>query len=41
MIGARAIAEAVMDRIVHNAYTIFNDGKISVRERLSTEREKN
>lgn len=27
------IANAIMDRIVHNTYTISNDGNISMRER--------
>lgn len=36
-IGDGAIAEAVLDRIVHNSYTIFIDGKISMREYLALE----
>ena len=38
-IGEGAIAEAVLDRIVHNSYTIFIDGKISMRECLAFQRE--
>ena len=30
------ISEAIMDRVIHNAYQIFIDGKISMRERNST-----
>ena len=39
-IGEGAIAEAVLDRIIHNSYTIFIDGKIyTMRERLAKERQ--
>ena len=29
----RAIAEAILDRIIHNAYEVLIDGKISMQER--------
>ncbi|TEB15584.1 transposase/IS protein [Pelotomaculum sp. FP] len=40
-IGEGAIAEAVLDRIIHNSHTIFIDGKISMRERFALERQNN
>lgn len=32
-IGESTIADAIMDRIVHDSYTLFIDGKVSMRER--------
>lgn len=32
-IGEDTLADAILDRIVHDSYTIFIDGKISMRER--------
>ncbi len=37
-IGEGTIADAVLDRIVHNSYEVFIDGKISMRERKSFRR---
>ena len=34
MIGESRIADAILDRIVHNSYEIFIDGKDSMREKL-------
>jgi DNA replication protein DnaC len=33
LIGEDTLADAILDRIVHDSYTIFIDGKISMRER--------
>jgi DNA replication protein DnaC len=32
-IGENTLADAILDRIVHDSYTVFIDGKISMRER--------
>lgn len=32
-IGEDTLADAILDRIIHDSYTIFIDGKISMRER--------
>ena len=31
--GEDTLADAILDRIVHDSYTIFIDGDISMRER--------
>lgn len=33
-IGEATLAEAILDRVIHSSYSIFIDGKISMRERL-------
>jgi DNA replication protein DnaC len=33
LIGEDTLADAILDRIVHDSYTVFIDGKISMRER--------
>lgn len=32
-LGNETIAEAILDRIIHDSYQILNDGKVSMRER--------
>lgn len=32
-IGESTIADAIMDRIIHDSYTVFIDGQVSMRER--------
>lgn len=32
-IGESTIADSIMDRIVHDSYTVFIDGQVSMRER--------
>ncbi|MDP3012891.1 MAG: ATP-binding protein, partial [Candidatus Subteraquimicrobiales bacterium] len=32
-IGQETLADAILDRIVHDSYQIFIDGKMSMRER--------
>ena len=34
-LGNGTVAEAIMERIIHNAYDIELDGKMSMREKLS------
>ncbi|SFM18554.1 IS21-like element helper ATPase IstB [Salibacterium qingdaonense] len=39
-LGDGTLAEAILDRIVHDSYDIFIDGKISMRERFGVQQEK-
>jgi len=32
-IGQNTLADAILDRIIHDSYQIFIDGKVSMRER--------
>lgn len=34
-LGNETLAEAIMERIIHNAYDIHLGGKVSMREKLS------
>lgn len=38
-LGDGTLAEAILDRIIHNSYDIFIDGKISMREKLDLNQE--
>lgn len=33
-LGDGTLAEAILDRIIHNSYDVFIDGEISMREKL-------
>ena len=38
-IGEETLADAILDRIVHEYYTIFIDGKVSMREQYGVNSE--
>jgi len=38
-IGQETLADAILDRIIHNSYHIFVDGKVSMRERKGLKKE--
>lgn len=39
-IGEMTLADAILDRIVHDSHTIFIDGQVSMRERLGISKKK-